>query len=319
MFKKAKRSNKDEDWRAYRTYRNLVTAKIRDRKLEYLNELDLKASDPKQFGTKEWWKLVKQFMNKKGISDDIPPIFFDGTLYYSSEDKANVLNDYFIQQSTLDNPNENTPNVEYTDSEITDIILTHADVHSVITNLDKSKAAGPDMIHNKLLIATVDIITEPVTILFNRCLNKGIFPNIWKIAQVTPLHKKGPENLCNNYHPISLLSCVGKVLERCVHSRVLNYLKVNNIITQSQSGFMPGDSTVNQLTSIYHDLCTSFDQGITTQSIFFDISKAFDRVWHKGLLKKKYIKNRSSWYKRQFGIMVSKLFTKSQTSRCYKR
>ena len=65
MFKKAKRSNKDEDWRADRTYRNLVTTKIRDRKLEYLNELDLKASDPKQFGTKEWWKLVKQFMNKK--------------------------------------------------------------------------------------------------------------------------------------------------------------------------------------------------------------------------------------------------------------
>ena len=65
MFKKATRSNKDEDWRAYRTYGNLVTAKIRDRKLEYLHELDLKASDPKQFGTKEWWKLVKQFMNKK--------------------------------------------------------------------------------------------------------------------------------------------------------------------------------------------------------------------------------------------------------------
>ena len=60
VFKKAKRSNKDEDWRAYRIYR-----KIRDRKLEYLNELDLKASDPKHFGTKEWWKLVKQFMNKK--------------------------------------------------------------------------------------------------------------------------------------------------------------------------------------------------------------------------------------------------------------
>ena len=224
-------------------------------------------------------------MNKKGISDDIPPIFFNGTLYSSGEDKANVLNDYFIQQSTLDNPNENTPNVEYTDSEITDIILTHAGVHSVIffIFLDKSKATGPDMIHNKLLIATVDINKEPLTILFNHCLNEGIFPNIWKIAHVTPLHKKGPENLCNNYCPISLLSCVGKVLERCVHSRVLNYLTVNNIITQSQSRFMTGDSTVNQLTSIYHDLCTSFDQGITTQSIFFDISKAFDRVWHKGL------------------------------------
>ena len=64
--------------------------------MEYLNELDLKASDPKQFGSKEWWKLVKQFMNKTGTSDDIPPIFFTGTLYSSSEDKANALNDYFF-------------------------------------------------------------------------------------------------------------------------------------------------------------------------------------------------------------------------------
>ena len=141
----------------------------------------------------------------------------------------------------------------------------HTDVRSVIKHLDKSKATEPDMIHRY----TVDIITEPLTILFNRCLNEGIFPNIWKIAHVTPLHKKGPEKLCNNYRPISLLSCVGKVLERCVHSRVLNYLNVNNIITPSQSGFMPGDSTVNQLTSIYLDLCTSFDQGILHKPFFF--------------------------------------------------
>ena len=73
------------------------------------------------------------------------------------------------------------------------------------------------MIHNKLLKATVDIITEPLTILFNRCLNEGIFPNIWKIAHVTPLHKKGPKNLCNNYRPISLLS--GVIVQELCESR----------------------------------------------------------------------------------------------------
>ena len=108
-------------------------------------------------------------------------------------------------------------------SEITDIIPTQADVHNVIICccfLDKSKATGTDMIHNKLMIATDDIITESLPILLNRCLNEGIFPNIWKIAHVTPLHKKGPENLCNNHRPILLLGCVSKALERCVHSRV---------------------------------------------------------------------------------------------------
>ena len=65
-----------------------------------------------------------------------------------------------------------------------------------------------------------------------------------------------------------------------------NFLQYNNIITQSQSGFIPGDSTVNQLLCIYNDLCSSFDKGITTQAVYLDISKAFDRVWHTGLLSK---------------------------------
>ena len=110
--------------------------------------------------------------------------------------------------------------------------------------------------------------------------------------------------MCNNYRPISLLSCVGKVLDQCVHSRVLKYLNANNTITQSQSGFMPRDSTVNQLTSIYHDLCTSFDQGITTQSIFFRHFQSLRSSVAQGIIEK----NRSSWYKRQFGIMVSTIY-----------
>ena len=69
-------------------------------------------------------------------------------------------------------------------SEITDIIITQADVYNVVyffyfLFLDKSKTTGPDMIHNKLMIANVDIITESLPILFNRCLNEGIFPNIF--------------------------------------------------------------------------------------------------------------------------------------------
>ena len=64
------------------------------------------------------------------------------------------------------------------------------------------------------------------------------------------------------------------------------FLQYNNIITQSQSRFIPGDSTVNQLLRICNDLCTSFDTGINTQAVYLDISKAFDRVWHTGLISK---------------------------------
>ena len=76
------------------------------------------------------------------------------------------------------------------------------------------------------------------------------------------------------------------MLEKCIHKHVYNFLQYNNIITQSQSGFIPGDSTVNQLLCICNDLCSSFDKGITTQAVYLDIFKAFDRVWHTGLLSK---------------------------------
>ena len=71
-----------------------------------------------------------------------------------------------------------------------------------------------------------------------------------------------------------------------IHKHVYNFLQYNNIITQSQSGFIPGDSTVNQLLCIYNDSFSSFDKGITMQAVYLDISKAFDRVWHTGLLSK---------------------------------
>ena len=75
-------------------------------------------------------------------------------------------------------------------------------------------------------------------------------------------------------------------MERCVHGHIFNYLKENNFLTVSQSGFIPKDSTSFQLLAIYDDFCQALDKRITTQSIFFDISKAFDRVWHAGLINK---------------------------------
>ena len=78
------------------------------------------------------------------------------------------------------------------------------------------------------------------------------------------------------------------MLERCVHRHIYRFLMLNNIITPSQSGFLPGESTTNQLLCFYEKLCSNFDKRITTQSVYFDfyISKAFDRVCHRGLLLK---------------------------------
>ena len=90
----------------------------------------------------------------------------------------------------------------------------------------------------------------------------------------------------SNYRPISLLSTVGKVMEKVIHKHMFNFLKDHKVLTRLQSGFVPGDSTAYQLVDIYNTFCKALDDGKEVRAVFCDISKAFDRVWHKGLLFK---------------------------------
>ena len=75
-------------------------------------------------------------------------------------------------------------------------------------------------------------------------------------------------------------------MEKCIFKYLYNFIHHNNILTPSQSGFRPNDSTINQLLSITSDFYKAIDQGKEVRVVFFDISKAFDKVWHRGLLYK---------------------------------
>ena len=87
-----------------------------------------------------------------------------------------------------------------------------------------------------------------------------------------------------NYRPISLLPISSKVFEKCIYKHIFNLIR--NLITEHQSGFTINDSTRNQLLYIANMFSKALDEGKEIRVIFFDISKAFDRVWHRGLLFK---------------------------------
>ena len=100
---------------------------------------------------------------------------------------------------------------------------------------------------------------------------------------MSPIPKNDNTALPSNYRPISLLSNIDKAFEKCIFKHVYNHLHLNNILTSYQSGFIPGDSTTNQLTFLYNTFSEALDSGKEVRVVFCDISKAFDRVWHKGL------------------------------------
>ena len=116
----------------------------------------------------------------------------------------------------------------------------------------------------------------------------GTFATQWRRANIVPIHKKNDKQIVSNYQPVSLLPICSKIFEKLIFNEFFKFFEENNLLSKHQSGFRLGDSCIYQLLAIIHDTFSSFDCNPTldTCSVFLDISKAFNRVWHDGLLFK---------------------------------
>ena len=123
---------------------------------------------------------------------------------------------------------------------------------------------------------------------FEHSLKKGKFPEIWKKTNVVPVHKEEDKMFVKNYRSISLLPIFGKMFKSVIYNSLFNCFQINTPFAPSQSGFLPGDSCIAQLLSIIHEIQTAFDENPTAdvREVFLDMSKAFDKVWHDGIIFK---------------------------------
>jgi hypothetical protein len=161
-----------------------------------------------------------------------------------------------------------------------------ADVEKILNSLKVRKSTGSDNISNMLLKSCSISIAQPLTRLFQHCLDSGKFPDSWKLANVTPVFKRGNKQDKNNYRPISLLPNIGKIFERTVYITLYKHFLDNKLLTWRNSGYKKMDSTMNQLIHISHDIYTAFEKGQDVCLVSLDATSAFDRVWHSGLIHK---------------------------------
>ena len=122
-------------------------------------------------------------------------------------------------------------------------------------------------------------------------MESDIFPSQWRMANVVPAYKRDDKQNVKNYRPVSLLPIFGKDFERLIYSEMYSFFIENDLISANQSGFKQSDSCINQLLSITHEIYQSLDQGYEVRGVFLDISKEFDKVWHKGLLFLRILEN----------------------------
>ena len=172
---------------------------------------------------------------------------------------------------------------------IDQITIRNDEIIALIRNINPNKATASDgIISGQMLLLCDDSAILPLKIIFSNILLTSIYPDTWKLANVIPIFKKDDKQLIKNYIPISLLSICGKIFEKIIFNKLYSYLNANNLITKIQSVFRPGDSTTNQLLYLVIEIHQAVEnpKSLEVRAVFLDISKAFDKVWHDGLIFK---------------------------------
>ena len=236
---------------------------------------------------KVYWSILKTVLDNEKIPC-IPPIYHNNNYITDFKEKVQISNNFFAKQCTLvDNPRKlPTDSSKRTNNLLSTISFTKDDIANIIKNLNPKKAHGFDLISILMLKICADSILKPLELIFKSYVESGKFPIEWKKANVVPVHKKNNKQLIENYRPMSLLPVCGKILEGIIYKKKFEFFSENELISHNQSGFRPGDSCINQLLCITHDIYQSLDDGLETRGIFLDISKSFDKVWQEGLLFK---------------------------------
>ena len=268
---------KQEDWENCKIIRNGTSRIVAKAKEQYYINRGKKLSDPTT-GIKTFWSTMNRLINKKKTTN-VPPLLENGLLVTSIEAKANSINEYFVQMCSEKSTSSTLPPfIPKSQIGLEGFTIRRESVLQLIRSLDSTKAHGCDE-RSIAMIKICDIsIVEPL----------GNVPMPVEKANIVPIHKKDSRMCKTNYRPISLLLVFGKLFEKIIFDSIYGHLRQNGLLTPHQAGFQPGDSTINQLLSITHKIYSSFDNvpSLETRAVFLHLSKAFDRVWHEGLLYK---------------------------------
>lgn len=245
--------------------------------------------------SKPFWNVTKILKKKKSQCHTL----LNGTdVVISNEDKCNVFANSFLRNHKVsehlgtawnnelvnrviehfDSLDITTPNTE---------TISLSDTVALIKNTHIRKSCGLDEINNQMMKQLPSIAIVFLTNIYNSCLKLQYFPSSWKTAKVVPIPKPGkPLNRPDSYRPISLLSSLGKLLEKIIKIKIEIFIGSKNILPNEQFGFRNSHSTIHQVKRITNDVKEGFNSGKSAALVLLDVEKAFDSVWHRGLVYK---------------------------------
>ena len=291
LFARKKRQPENDHVRQiYNKARNRVTRELKRSKVEYHK----KNFESLSMNIKKTWDAIRKIVNvKKSTHFSISQLNINGKITDNPNEITNKINSYFVnvgpqtEKGVPKVPNI-TPDKFLKNRNQLNLIIAHISDEEVLKIIESlpNKSVGPASIPIRLLKVVADIIVIPLCAIINLSFATGVFPEVWKVAKVIPLHKGGSTEELNNFRPISLLSIFDKIIEKLMHLRLYSFLEENQILCKNQFGFKKKSSCAHSLIEITEKIKESIDGGKYGCGIFIDLKKAFDTVNHKILLLK---------------------------------
>ena len=152
-------------------------------------------------------------------------------------------------------------------SQVTEM-LELKEIEKRLSNLDGCKSIGPDNVHSLILKNCSKSFALPLTKIFKKLILEGRIQDPWRLANISPIFKKGNRTDPENYRPVSLTSIVSKILEGVVKDELLKYLICNGLVTNSKHGFVPKNSCVTNLLESLDFITSWLSEGYNVDQIF---------------------------------------------------
>ena len=229
------------------------------------------------------------------------PITLNGNAFPNDKEKAEALVNFYAKNSNLDGLSKESQDYRkieedkdiYSDpipdnNHYINSTLTFTELKDAIRFLpNKKTSVGIDAISNEMLRQLPDKWLNLLLLIFRKVWESGDQPQIWKSSIIVPILKQGkPKSEVNSYRPVALTSHTAKLMERIILNRLGFFCAKNHIISKHQAGFRQDRSTIDHIVKLTTHVKKQFAKRKSCLAVFFDITKAYDNVWHKRLLYK---------------------------------
>ena len=239
--------------------------------------------------SKKMWQIInklsgRQTKNVQRVKTN------EGEIVTEPKEVANIFNTYFnnipeITQNSLESSLCNYDHlVPFCDRSMFLIPATEYEITKTISGL-KAKSNTLKM-PLKFIKNVKDEISVIICELFNLSISEAVYPDLFKIARIVPVAKKGNSICASNFRPIAILSLFNKIFEKLLYTRLNSFFTTHKLISKNQFGFRAGHDTQQATLKLLYHILPCLGSNIRSASVFLDFTKAFDTITHDLLLKK---------------------------------